>query len=174
MTDRDDSEPSRRQLAKRERRIAGDRSAELARALMKLADSTIAKLGLDDELRAEVDRARKVTSQIARRRAERSLAGALRGVDLVALRTRLASVEATGSADTQLQHQAERWRTRLIEDDAAVAEFPGGDPLELAPLIAKARSEQQTGRPPGAMRALFRHVRGVLEVGTQIATDDET
>src|SRR5512139_976604 len=152
---RDDDDLTRRQKAKQQRRRAGDRSADLARTFMQMKDATLAKLELEEELREAIDRARAVTSPVARRRAERTLAGDLRGFDLVELATQVENVEQTGVADSALFHLAEQWRTRLIEEDAAVAEFPGTiDPT----LIAKARAERDTGKPPGAKRALFRQV----------------
>jgi len=163
VANRDDQE-SRRTQARRERRKAGDRSADLANALMKLPASQLAKLELDEDLREVVDRARAITSLVARRRAERTLAGDLRRHDLVALARQLANVHATGAAEPQLLHAAERWRTRLIEEGlAAAAEFPGGSADPLPQLITQARRERDTGKPPGAARALFRHVVTVLK-----------
>lgn len=175
MSRDDDQGPSKRQLAKRERRQAGDRSADLARTLMKLPSTTLTKLPLDEDLRTTIDRARAIPSDGARRRAERALAGDLRRIDLGELATAIANVQATGSAEPQLFHLAERWRERLITEPNAVAEFPGGAGEELPRLIAKARSERDTGRPPGAKRALFRHVMAVLKATASppIAADDE-
>jgi ribosome-associated protein len=159
---RDDE--SRRAVARRERRDAGERSSRVARELMQLKDTTLAKLPIDDDLRDEIVTARKVTSPIARRRAERELAGYLRTVDLDELEAYLINVEATGMADTRLFHAAEKWRARLIEEgSAAAAEFPGGDVEPLTQLIHKAQRERDTGKPPGAARALFRHVMEVLK-----------
>ena len=159
-----DGEESRRAVDRRERRHAGDRSARVANALMKLPETTIAKLELDEDLRETIDTARAVTSPVARRRAERTLAGTLRGVDLADLQTRIANVQATGSLEPQLFHLAERWRTRLIEEGSAAAQtFPGGNQEPLPELIERAQRERDTGKPPGAGRALFRHVFAVLK-----------
>jgi len=148
-------------------RRASDRSARLANALMKLPVSALGKLGLDEDLRASVDRARAVTAHVARRRAERTLAGDLRRIDLVALDARLAQVQKTGAAEPQQFHLAEQWRARMIEEGlAAAAEFPGGVTEPLPQLIASAQRERDTGRPPGAARALFRHVVAVLKAQT--------
>lgn len=164
MSDDRDDGPSRRQLAKKEKRTAGDRSSELARTLMQINDSVLDKMELDEELRVAIARARAVTAQVARRRAERTLAGELRHVNLAALKKRLANVQATGVADPELFHRAERWRTRLIEEgSAAAADFPGGFVEPLPRLIAQAKREQTTGKPPGAARALFRHVYAELK-----------
>jgi ribosome-associated protein len=184
MSDDEPEEP-RRQVARRERRDAGDRSARLAKALMKLPESALGKLGLEEELREALGRARAVTSPIARRRAERALAGELRGADLADIEGRLANVQAGGAAETRLFKLAERWRARLIEEgSAAAAEFPGGGEESLRKLIQEARRERETGRPPGAARALFRHVVAVLKAqdseratspdATEHVTDDDS
>lgn len=161
MPPRDDE--SRRAAARRERRESGDRSAKIARELMQWKDAALAKLPIEHELRDEIETARAVTSPIARRRAERALAGYLRGVDLDELEAYMINVEAKGNAEPRLFQAAEKWRARLIEEGSKAAEeFPGGyvDPLPL--LIQNARRERDTGKPPGAARALFRHVVAVL------------
>lgn len=158
----DDQEP-RRRIAKRQRRAAGEGSARLAKALMELPESALGKLGLDEDLRAAVDRARAVTAHGARRRAERTLAGELRRAELGDLEERMTSAQAGGGAEVRLFHLAERWRARLLEGSAAVAEVPGGDPQALEVLLEQARRERDTGRPPGAARALFRHILALLK-----------
>ena len=159
---RDDESP--REAKKRAQREAGDRSARVAHELMDLNETSLDKLDLDEELRAAIDEARRVKSQIARRRAERTLAGELRHVDIADLQRRMANVAETGTADPRLFHDAERWRTRLIEEGSDAAEkFPGGYVDPLPQLIENARRERDTGKPPGAQRALFRHVMNVLK-----------
>lgn len=161
MTD----EPSRRQAARKARRDAGERTSSIAAALMKLRPAALKNLELDDDLRASIERARAVSSNVARRRAERSLAGELRRLDdedLDAVEQQLS--DTTEAPDTALFHDAERWRTRLVEEDAALAEFGTDD--ELPQLVAKARGERTSGKPPGAQRALFRHVLAILKTRT--------
>lgn len=167
MADDTDDGPSRRQLAKKERRDAGDRSGGLARKLMAVSDATLAKLELDEDLREVVDRARAITSHVARRRAERNLAGELRRIELDDIERRLSNVQSAGVAEPQLFHLAERWRARLLEEgDVALAAFPGGGGDPLPRLVADARRERATGKPAGAGRALFRHVIAVLRAQT--------
>ena len=175
VSDRDDDDggESRRQIARRMQRAAGDRSARIAQALMKLPASALGKLGLDEELREKVVRARAVTAHIARRRSERALAGELRRVDLFELEARLEKVRATGAAEPARFHLAEGWRARLIEGGiAAAADFPGGAAEPLPRLIEQAQRERVTGRPRGAARALFRHVAAVLNAQPSTAADD--
>ena len=170
----DDDEQSGRAFAKRQRRVAGDVSAKMARTLMQLPETTIGKLELDEDTQHSVDTARAIKSQIARRRAERQLAGDLRKIDLIDLDKKLKNVLATGSAEPRLFHEAERWRARLIEEGTTAAEqFPGGNVDPLPSLIHQARRERDTGKPPGAGRALFRHVVEVLKQDAKSEPDDE-
>lgn len=165
---------SAREIARGQTRRAGDRSAKLARDLMKLAPPALRKLEVDDDLREAIDRARAVTSPIARRRAERSLAGDLRRYDLVALAEQLATLHETSSAEIQQLHLAEHWRARLIEEGmAALAELAvAGDDPAWPRLIDAAQREKATGRPPGAARALFRHIIDALKAEQRAGEDD--
>lgn len=163
MSARDDDRTAR-QIARSKRRKAGDRSARLANTLMKLKDPALRRLTLDDDLREAILRARAITSPVARRRAERTLAGELRRYDLVELDQQVSKVHETSAADTQVFHQAEHWRARMIaEGTAAIAEFPGVTDDELPRLISAAQRERDTGRPPGAARALFRYIVQALK-----------
>lgn len=154
-----DDDRTARQIARSKTKRAGDRSAKIARTLMELKDSALAKLQLDEDLRTDVARARAVTSHIARRRAERTLAGELRRYELAEVDEQLQKLEDGGAADARQFHIAEQWRARLIaEGMAAAAELPGGHDDELPRLIDAAQRERDTGKPPGAARALFRYV----------------
>jgi len=131
---------------------------------MNLRPSGLDGLGLDDDLREAVDRARAVTSPVARRRAERSLAGDLRHADLDDVERRLAGADSSEAADARLFKLAETWRARLIDGGlAAAAEFPGGPDAELPALVEQAQRERATGKPRGAARALFRHLLAALK-----------
>jgi len=174
MSARDDDLKTARQLARSKQRKAGDRSTRLAHAIMKLAPAAAKKLELEEDLRDAVDRARAVTSLIARRRAERTLAGDLRRFDLIELAGKLARLHEAGNIDAQELHLAEHWRARLIAEGMAVApEFPGVVDDALPRLIDAATRERDTGRPPGAARALFRHLVEALRAERPAADASE-
>ncbi len=131
---------------------------------MKLPAPALKRLAIDDELRASIEAARAITSHVARRRAERTLAGELRSLDLGEIEAALAKVADGSGGDVRAFHLAEQWRERLIaEGIAAAAEFPVATDDELHRLVDAARRERETGRPPGAGRALFRHVAELLK-----------
>ncbi len=157
--DDDEEHRSRRQLQRANQRDVGERSARLARELMKLAEASLAKLDLDEDVRDAVDTARATRTDVARRRAERQLAGDLRRLDLEAVEKQLATFHETGAGNTRRFQDAEQWRARLIElGTAALAGFPGGGDDQLPELIEAAQRERATGKPRGAARALFRHI----------------
>jgi ribosome-associated protein len=155
-----DEDESRRMVARRAQRRSGERSSDLARELMKASDALVGRLELDEELREVIADARRITSLVARRRAERALAGHLRRVDIAGVERALAVARDNRGPDAARLHAAERWRTRMLDEGiTAVAELPGGDPEHVFPgLIAQARRERETGRPAGAQRALFRRI----------------
>jgi ribosomal 50S subunit-associated protein YjgA (DUF615 family) len=83
-------------------------------------------------------------------------------------------VQEHGSGDVRQFHLAEQWRAKLIEEGmAAAASFPGATDDELPRLVDAARRERETGRPPGAARALFRHITTLLKAAdTHTDVDD--
>jgi ribosome-associated protein len=172
---RDEDDESPRAIKRRQQRAAGDESADLASALMKLAPTAVAKLDLPDDLREAVDRARAVTAHVARRRAERTLAGELRrSIELDELRRRLTNVQQRGAAEPRLFHLAERWRARLLDEGlGAAAELPGGPADPLPQLLEAALKEKATGKPPGAARALFRHIMQRLTAASGAAVEPD-
>ena len=70
------------------------------------------------------------------------------------------------SQHTARVHLAERWRARLLENEAALAELadahPGLDAQRLRQLIRSARAERDAGKPPKHFRELFRALRDIL------------
>lgn len=165
----DDDSRSNREIKRGKVRREGDRTAKLARALMDLKAPVLKRLEIDEELRDAIDRARTVTAPIARRRAERTLAGDLRRFDTADLDAKLQKVH-DGNVDEQQFHLAERWRAKLIAEGIGAAKtLPGGETPELVRMIDAARKEKETGKPPGASRALFRHVAEILKVARRNA-----
>jgi ribosome-associated protein len=168
MAARDDDRTNR-QIARSKQKRAGDRSADVANALMKLNDAAFKRLEIDDDLREAIAVARKVIPHIARRRAERTLAGVLRRIEIGEVEAALAKVAEHGSGDVRQFHLAEQWRAKFIEEGiAAAASFPGPTDDELPRLVDAARRERETGRPPGAARALFRHITTLLKAADKV------
>jgi len=158
----DDEQPSR----SARRREALDVLA-LAKQLVELPPSRIAKLELPDEVRDEITNVRKITSHIARKRQLSYLAKLMRRHDeevFAPARAALANERAAGAREAAAAHQLEALRERLLaEGDAAlselIAEHPDLDRQHLRTLIRQARLEREGNKPLHAYRELFRVLR---------------
>ena len=154
--------PSRSQL----RREALD-VLKLAQALAAMSDAQLAQVALDDDLRAEVQRARAVTQQIARKRQTQYVAKQMRKLEdaeLEAIRASLEHDRGHARSEAAALHRVENWRERLVaEGDDALNElaqqFPQCDRQHLRQLARQARGEREANRAPHAQRELFRALR---------------
>lgn len=140
---------------------------ELGAALVELAPARLEGIGLPEPLARAVADARKFTSHGARRRQMQFIGRLMRDVDPAPIRAALEKLTGHSRAAAARQKQLERWRARLIEDDAALTEFAQEHPLAelqvLRTLIRNARKEITEARPPHAQRELFRLLREAAE-----------
>ena len=99
----------------------------------------------------------------------------MRDVDAAPLRAAMDEINGISKAATIRQHQLERLRARLMEDEAVFSEvardYPGADMQHLRQLRRNALKEAQQGKPPRAYRELFRELRA-LDVARE--PDDTT
>ena len=164
----DDEQPSR----SARRREALDVLA-LAKQLVELPPSRIAKLELPDEVSAEIANVRKITSHIARKRQLSYLAKLMRRQDEAAFapaRASLANDREAGAREAAATHHLEALRERLLgEGDAALSELvaahPDLDRQHLRALIRQARIERESNKPLHAYRELFRMLREIQNTG---------
>src|SRR5690606_25050399 len=93
---------------------------ELARQLVELDPGRLAKLPLGEHLLPFIAQARRITSNIARKREIAFLAKQLRREDEEALDALRDALDTDGEAarlDTARLHRAEQWRERLLGED---------------------------------------------------------
>lgn len=161
----DDNAPSRSQ-----RRRDALAVFDLAERLVALTDAQLDQLPLDEDLRDEVEKTRRITQQIARKRQLQYLAKMMRRHEdeLPALRAQLDHDRGVARRDTAELHRLEDWRDRLIDEgDEALAElltrFPSADRQHLRQLARQARVERNENRPPHAFRELFRALRELFD-----------
>lgn len=164
----DDNAPSRSQ-----RRRDALAVFDLAERLVALTDAQLAQLPLDDELRDEVEKTRRITQQIARKRQLQYLAKMMRRHEdeLPALRAQLDHDRGIARRETAELHRLEDWRDRLIDEGdealaALLARFPSADRQHLRQLARQARVERNENRSPHAFRELFRALRELFDGDT--------
>ncbi|MCS6785475.1 MAG: DUF615 domain-containing protein [Thiobacillaceae bacterium] len=152
--------------SKTQRKKAMHALQSLGESLVDLSPEQLARLDLPEALFAAVCEAQRLRSREARRRQLQYIGRLMRGVDAQAIAARLADLQGESALARAQFHTLERWRARLIEDDAALTEWlsahPRSDAQQLRQLIRIARQELAAGKPPHASRALFRLLRESL------------
>lgn len=155
-------------LTRAEKRAHGERSARLARTLMTLKDHELRKLNLDDDVLEEVEGARAIKSMAARRREERRLGGVIRDAGMEDIEGAIAHLDDAKHDEARAFQRAERWRKDLLSGGPdALARFfeaaPNADRDEVTTALDEAVREENTGKPRGAKKRLFRVVRDAID-----------
>ena len=151
------SGPSKSQL-KREMTALQDLGAELA----SLSKERLAKIDMPERLRDALLEAQRMTRHEARRRQMQYVGKIMRDVDAVPLRAAMDEINGVSKAATIRQHQLERLRTRLMEDEAVFSElardYPGADIQHLRQLRRNQGSaaEQTAARLPRVVQGTAR------------------
>ena len=140
---------------------------DLGARLVELDADRLATLGLPERLVDAVALARRITRHEARRRQLQYIGRLMRDIDPGPVEAAFARW-AEGPAEERARFAAlERWRTRLLEEpaalDAFVAEYPEADRAALHRAVAAALEERARGGPPHHQRALFRALRTLVK-----------
>jgi ribosome-associated protein len=166
--DRDERESG--EETERPSKSAAKREAEalqsLGEALVELPRRVLNTLPVPEDLRAAIDLARNITSRPGLRRQRQLIGKLMRRIDAEPIRAALAAREQAHRATVQIDHQAERWRDRLLaEGDAALEQLLVQYPhAERQPLRQQLRAAAGTDvtRATRARRELFRAVRRLI------------
>lgn len=158
-----DEPPIEEQPSKTRVKKAMHELQSLGDSLVGLSAAQLAGFDLPPALSDAIAEARRISSHGARRRQMQYIGRLMRDIDAAPIRARLADLEGTSREARARQKQLERWRERLVADDAALTEYaaehPGLDVQSFRTLIRNARREIEAGKPPRAQRELFRILR---------------
>ncbi len=140
---------------------------KLGATLVALKLSQIEQLNLPEALLDAVMEAKRLTKNEAIRRQMQFIGRVMRSVDAAPIQAQIDAWNGVNDQETAKQHQLERWRDRLVEDDAALAEFiaqfPACDAQPLRALIRNTRKERALNKPLANYRALFRMLREITQ-----------
>jgi ribosome-associated protein len=161
----DQERPSKTQL-KREM----DELQALGARLVEINDERLASVELPELLREAVLEARRIRSREGRRRQLQYIGKLMREVDPQPIRARFAEWDGQSTAANAAHHRAERWRSRLLDDESALTEFArecsGADLQQLRACVREVRKDRLAGRTSRHYRELFRLVKAALEAQT--------
>ena len=134
-------------------------------ALAELPESQLHEMNLGENLLKALLEWKRTKTHEAKRRQMQYIGKLMRKIDPAPVRARMADIEGSSAQATARHRRLETWRSRLIEDDAALtafaAEHPGADLQALRTLIRNTRKEQKESKPPHAFRELFRVLKAL-------------
>ena len=164
-------------ISKTKRKKAMDDLQDLGGALVELSQDRLKQLDLPDSLRTAIKDAKKLTNaRGAQRRQLQYIGRLMREVDPEPIQAKLDAWSGVSKEETIKLHLLERWRERLLENDAALGEFlsshPDVDVQYLRTLIRNAHKERDANKPPKSSRALFKLLREIILGKTEAEIKD--
>ena len=161
--------PDGERPSKTQRKKASHELQDLGEALVALPDDRLDGLAVDETLLEAIREYKRTRSHEGRRRQMQYIGKLMRRADPEPLREAVAAMQFGRAKDALALHEAERWRSELIADDAALtrwtAAHPAADLQQLRSLVRAARKdaaampEQRSGR---AYRDLFKFIKQQL------------
>ena len=132
---------------------------KLGEDLLTLRADFMEKLELPDKLVEAVLEAKRITNHEGLRRQMQYIGKLMRKLEdgkHDEIRAALEAQHMPSALETQLLHQAEQWRDRLIGDDDAVGQWlnlcPTTDSQQLRALVRQARKDAKPEKPGQAVR----------------------
>lgn len=162
--------------SKSQRKRDMDELQTLGKQLVEIPSRVFGSMDLPDELREAVEFARAIRSNEARRRQLQYIGRIMRSIDADEIRSQLQRYQQTRQTVTEHHHHLEQLRESLVENgDTALTEllrkYPAADQKRLRQLVRDARNERRQGEPGKASRALFRHLRELVELADKNTKD---
>jgi ribosome-associated protein len=163
--DTDDREdPERPSKSQRKRDMAA--LQEIGTELVMLNAGQLAQIELPERLFDAIIDAQRIRDFEGRRRQMQYIGKLMREIDAAPIRAKLDMWSGAARASTAQQRLIERWRERLLADDAELtafaAEYASCDLQHLRSLIASVKRDLSLKRTPKNYRALFRTVREIV------------
>ena len=154
--------------------------------LLTLRAELMTRLELPDKLVDAVADAKRITNFEGKRRQMQFIGKLMRllpSEKLEEIRVALVEQHAPSAKETQVLHQAEMWRDRLISDEDAMGQWinlsPATDAQQLRALVRQARKDAKPERPGEALRHgrayrdIFQIVREALLGADDIPDGDD-
>lgn len=139
---------------------------DLGKELTELGKDQLAQLDIPENLRDAIREMKSINKFGAQRRQMQYIGKLMRDVDTAPILARLDAWKGKSQNHIAYMHQLERWRDRLLENDAAFTEllgaYPATDAQRLRTLIRNAQKEIEAGKPPKNFREIFQVLREII------------
>jgi len=162
------TEKYRLEISKSQRKRDAHELLDLGKKLISMPDSRLKRMPLDDDLRREVEFARRIRANGARKRQMMTVGKMLRLRDNEELIDAVYDVAQKNRKENAHFHYIEAWRDRLIEGDnqalaALIEQSPTINAQTLRQLIRNTNKEAKLGKAPSASRKLFKLLKEAHE-----------
>lgn len=152
------------EVSKSQRKRDAHELLDLGKKLISMPESRLKRMPMDDELREEIEFARAIRSNGARKRQMMTVGKMLRLRDNETLIDAVNDVNQKNRQENARFHHIEAWRNRLIEGNnetlsGLIEQTPTINAQTLRQLIRNANKEAKSGKPPSASRKLFKLLR---------------
>ena len=152
-------------ISKTKLKAEADALQEIGVKLVALPNSKLTQLDLPERLVDAINEAKRITANGATRRQKQYIGSLMREIDVAPIVEQMEKWEGKNTAENAYFHNLERWRARLIDDEAALSEFiqqyPTVDSQQIRTLIRNARREASASKPPKSSRELFKLLREI-------------
>ncbi len=152
------------EISKSQRKRDAHELLDLAKKLIAMPESRLKRMPMDDDLREEIEFARRIRAHGARKRQLMTVGKMLRKRDTDELADAVNDIDQKNRRVNARFHQIEAWRNRLVEGTdqdltALLEQSPDINVQTLRQLIRNAKKEVKLGKPPAASRKLFKLLR---------------
>jgi|GEM_PF-1786404 len=154
---------------RKQKRERGDDAMSVAKQLIGMQQSDVDKLDLDDLTRRTLDEARSTNAHVAKKRAEKRLAGLLREDGLDEVLATLNSWQEAHRKGARTFAAVEKIRNNAVDadsDDDAIAIVAKALKADLdddwTQAVIDARKEHNWRKPKGAKKRLFQKLNDAL------------
>ena len=152
--------------SKTQRKQAMHDLQSLGERLVGLNATQLQQVDLPEALLEAVQETARIKSHEGRRRHMQYIGKLMREVDPEPIREKLAAWDGTSREHTAREHEIERWRHRLLEEEEALGQFaalhPQADLQRIRVLTRNTRAERDAGRAPKSYRELYRALRDII------------
>lgn len=135
----------------------------LGEQLIELDIERLQQLDLPEGLMEALQEARHISKHGARRRQMQLIGKWMRAIDPSPIQEKLDEWQRSSAGHTAWLHRIEKWRERLLSDEAALTEFakayPQADIQRLRTLLRNIQQERLANKPPKNFRLLFKLLR---------------
>jgi ribosome-associated protein len=139
---------------------------DLGKELTELGKDQLAQLDIPENLRDAIREMKNINKFGAIKRQMQYIGKLMRDVDTAPILAKLDAWKGKSQHHIAYMHQLERWRDRLMENDATLTELlaahPEADAQRLRTLIRNAQKEMEAGKPPKNYREIFQVLREII------------